>query len=280
MALFAGPFLGEFGWEVCMWAPWLRYVQETSREQMIVLCRPGHRKLYQDFADPYPMISGLIPPVRMVDACNAWIEGVGKPNDIVYYEILKNNLRKLGLRPAKARHLTPNKLPYTWDSRSYSPRLHVARYVKLGSDKPTGTDVVVHVRDCGSHHPVRNWKRDSAQTVVSGLCDRGHRVIAMGTRDDAWCPDGAEDYRGQPVSKVCSEIGPKTIVVGPSSGPMHLAQHAGARIVVWSGFEKSRTRYGSDWNPHGCKVDWVGKTWDPLIQGILDTTLKALDEVK
>jgi hypothetical protein len=279
MTLFAGPFLGEFGWEVCIWAPWLRYVSETSREDMVVLCRPGHRWLYQDFAEAFPIIENHKPAVKKVDACIAWIEGRGKANDELYFEILRQNLKMTGRKPSRGRHLTPNAVPYTWTSGTPSPRLHVARYRKLGKGDPTGTDVVVHVRNCDAHHPHRNWKRDSAQTVVSGLRDCGHSVIAIGTRDGALCPDGAIDYRGQPIAKVCSEIGPTTIVVGPSSGPMHLAQHAGARIVLWSGFDKSRPRYEKDWNPHGCKVDWVGLTWDPDPQLALDVVKQAVEDV-
>ena len=46
--LLAGPWVGEFGWELMGWQARLRFLSKTS--DVIVACQMGHESLYQDFA--------------------------------------------------------------------------------------------------------------------------------------------------------------------------------------------------------------------------------------
>ena len=48
--LFAGPFLGEFGWELFCWQGYIRHLSR-SFDFTTVCCRKGHTGLYKDFAD-------------------------------------------------------------------------------------------------------------------------------------------------------------------------------------------------------------------------------------
>ena len=58
MVVFAGPFLGEFGWELSYWHAWLRYLKENhyKNSKMIVSSYPGREALYE-FADEFIPIS-------------------------------------------------------------------------------------------------------------------------------------------------------------------------------------------------------------------------------
>ena len=54
MIIFAGPFIGEFGWELSYWHAWLRFIKNKKfpNSKMIVSSYPGREQLY-DFADQF-----------------------------------------------------------------------------------------------------------------------------------------------------------------------------------------------------------------------------------
>ncbi len=54
MNFFAGPFIGEFGWELCYWHGWLRKIKKNylKNEKLIVSSFPGRQPLYE-FADEF-----------------------------------------------------------------------------------------------------------------------------------------------------------------------------------------------------------------------------------
>jgi len=52
--VFAGPFLGEFGWEISHWAPHVRWLrQHYPNHHMIVASFPGRKPLYHDVANEF-----------------------------------------------------------------------------------------------------------------------------------------------------------------------------------------------------------------------------------
>ena len=63
--LLAGPWVGEFGYELCQWQG---FVRKLSREydDTIVVSRPGHEVLYSDFCSKY------IPLKVNAENCNKW----------------------------------------------------------------------------------------------------------------------------------------------------------------------------------------------------------------
>ena len=48
--LYAGPWVGEFGWELFCWHGHIRYLKPNYKK-VVVACRAGHEVLYEDFAD-------------------------------------------------------------------------------------------------------------------------------------------------------------------------------------------------------------------------------------
>ena len=50
--LIAGPWIGEFGWELFAWHA---YIRRLSRHfsKTIIICRDNSRDLYRDFADEF-----------------------------------------------------------------------------------------------------------------------------------------------------------------------------------------------------------------------------------
>ena len=58
MIIFAGPFIGEFGWELSYWHAWLRFIKKEKYpdSKMIVSSYPGREQLY-NFADHFIPLS-------------------------------------------------------------------------------------------------------------------------------------------------------------------------------------------------------------------------------
>ena len=54
MIVIAGPFIGEFGWELSYWQAWLRYLKRNryQNNKFIVISYPGREQLYE-FADKF-----------------------------------------------------------------------------------------------------------------------------------------------------------------------------------------------------------------------------------
>lgn len=54
MRYFAGPFIGEFGWELCYWQGWLRKIKKDflQKDELIICSYPGRYPLYE-FADKF-----------------------------------------------------------------------------------------------------------------------------------------------------------------------------------------------------------------------------------
>ena len=54
MKLLAGPWVGEFGWELFGWQGFLReHVQKNKYDEVIIASRPGHEVLYSDFCTKF-----------------------------------------------------------------------------------------------------------------------------------------------------------------------------------------------------------------------------------
>ena len=53
-----GPFIGEFGWELCYWQGWVRkYSKSLSNSKIYISSFEKSYPLYQDFVDKFIPIS-------------------------------------------------------------------------------------------------------------------------------------------------------------------------------------------------------------------------------
>ena len=50
--LLAGPWVGEFGWELFCWQGIVRSISKDF-DKTIVIGRPGHGTIYEDFCDDF-----------------------------------------------------------------------------------------------------------------------------------------------------------------------------------------------------------------------------------
>jgi hypothetical protein len=120
--------------------------------------------------------------------------------------------------------------------------------------------VVIHARNrpdnvktSGDNYPVPEW------VELLKLLDKAgfSKVAAIGTKAASSAPEGAVDLRDQKLQATMDLMAAATVVLGPSSGPMHLASLCGTPHMVWAtdyrqsaiGTCNNQDRYESYWRP-------------------------------
>jgi ADP-heptose:LPS heptosyltransferase len=88
------------------------------------------------------------------------------------------------------------------------------------------------------------------------------------------------DLRGIGMESLCDIISAARLVIGVSSGVMHLAAACGADLVVWGDDrtyynETLEKRYKETWNPHHVNVQWI-TGWQPGPHIIINAIEKGL----
>jgi hypothetical protein len=255
--LIVGPWVGEFGWELMSWQGWARRVSQDF-DEVVVCSRPGHELLSADFADRY--ITHNIDGVKDCYRIRGFDKGA--------YAELDSELNKLGgtrLRPGKLFPL--NEQAFI----KYGVEGHVARY-----------DVLIHARKEIGKRRHHSYPRHRWEPLVAALISRGITVAAIGT--EAFLPFGALDLRGLTLKYVADTMAACKLVIGPSSGPMHLASLCCTPHVVWTDQGQysaiggtNRLRYERLWNPFNTPVRVIDRFgWHPPEEDILSVVLKEL----
>lgn len=256
----AAPFFGEFGWEVALWAPWLRWCKaDLPMEKMTVICRPGHEGLYTDFADKI-LVKEIA--TSKIDCNNAWVDGVRLrmpdyhriAGDVTgESRIIQRNLR------------APPNLPYVWTNGPPCPsRQHLPHNYANGNQR--GEVIVLHARACKDKQPDRNWSPLRWEILAEHL---DAPLVSIGTVRDALHVPGSEDLRGQSVADDIEILSEARLCIGPSSGPLHLANHCGVPVVWWSSHLKEVERYKTAWNPFNLKNLCAARSWNPQVEEVL-----------
>lgn len=235
----AGPFWGEFGWELMRWQGYLRMLSKTNTVQ--VKCQIGHEYLYSDFA------ADIVLCARLEDtpAPDKW-----RPSEEESYLVM----------PSKKICEDP-KLPQ--------------KFIKYGN--PYGQvsyDVLIHARKKAPFS--RNWP-DLSWDIFADHLD-GLKVAYIGSKDGARRRMHGEDLRGIPLESLCNAMAASKVLVGPSSGPHHLAALCGLPSLVWTDKRKwnvggvrttNWNRYHKHWNPLNTKVAVIDtEDWQPSVEQV------------
>lgn len=265
----AGPWVGEFGWELMSWQGWLR--RQAKYDQVVVISRPGHYPIYHDFVpvlqfieyepkcygnmyEPGPKVPGFDPILLL------------KEHDDVVVDAAQHYGGDI-VRPSRF-------IPVSNQD-----------FVKYGTyQTQLSCDVVIHARDRSDTPKMhaRNWSRNKWVHLIDRLRDEGLSVAAIGNRVQELDVDF--DYRGAHLDKVFDVLASARLAIGPSSGPMHLASLCGTPQLVWC--ENSRRSYVRD-NVHRYKVAWnplhtrvevlTSGGFDPPPETVGDRVLAMLD---
>jgi len=243
------------------WQGYLRKLAPAFDERII--CAPtGHELLYADFSTSYVAYdhSGIR---------DCWWTKKGTAD---HSEVNRQLDRLGGVR------VTPGFIP-----------IDEQEFIKFGDTKRGEiTDVVIHARGAFGTRPGHHWPITAWNLVVEDLLRANLKVAAIGSKDGAMCPQGAVDWRGIPLGKLTDNLSATRLVVGPSSGPMHLASLCGTPHLVWTDRTwysaikaTNRQRYERIWNPLAtpCRVmDHDG--WNPPAARVLQEIFYCLDRFR
>jgi hypothetical protein len=238
--VFAGPWIGEFGWEIMIWVPYLRKLS-WEYEKMYISTFEGVEALYSGFHCPVEFVPHGY-PCRTDDWMNTAAAIPSFADNIEYITSIKQ---------------------YKVDGK----------YVRYGSPVVQDAAVLFHAR--GIRTAVfKNW----AVEKWAVLAEEFPSAISIGSKDDLHVP-GTKDARGLSLGSLMDLIASASIVIGQSSGVMHLASMCGTQHVVWADSktyfsESLEKRYKETWNPFGTPVIWIDcDNWDPEPRQIM-TALK------
>ncbi len=131
------------------------------------------------------------------------------------------------------------------------------------------------LRGIGADH---NWNSGNWMILIDALRARGiqNPIVFIGRPDlSEWHPGGF-DFRGIHLRETMNLMRSADLIVGPSSGPIHLASHCGCKQVVWNGDgpgtwreAQLRERYKTDWNPFGTPCKMLDRwTWQPTVEEV------------
>jgi len=243
----AGPWLGEFGWEVATWIPALRkYSRNVDR--IIAVCPPGHEYLYEDFA--YKII-----PYKKSGLKDRWLFNGKRP-----------------AMPGKIRKHFP-------DTKILIPKKKVCsswerEYIMYGDFSEKGYDLIIHAR-AETKYGQRSWNWPKARYRKLIDLVKPKSVCSIGTK--AHYIDGTDDLRGIQMEKLCNVLSSSKVLLTPSSGPGHLASLCDCPHVImttdkWQKSVKgtNRDRYKRIWNPFRtpCKV-LDTHNWQPPVSVVV-----------
>jgi hypothetical protein len=224
--LIANWFGGEFGWELMSWVPAVRRASRKF-DKTVVICRTGHDYLYRDFASKI----------------EHWDKG-GRGDRWLFEGKDPHIIQQIVGRYPGARVITPNEKTCTKLKRSY------VSYGKAGTKK---YELMIHARaetKYGSDN--RNWPKENYVELLNLLGNP--KAASIGTK--AMHIPGTTDLRRISMERLCNILAGSKLLIGPSSGPMHLGHLCRCPILVWTGgeYQKSvkgtnRERYEAKWRP-------------------------------
>ena len=258
--LIAGPWVGEFGWELMSWQGYVRAASENF-DETICFAPEGHRALYDDFADRFV-------PVRVSGGVrDCWkLEGAAS-------EKFRLNMAVSGFDGARLQpsgFVSPSEQKFI---RFGDPSKASARY-----------DLLFHVRGPIGKKKNHAWSIEFAERVAEILLDDGLSGATIGSPAQSLNLRGMADLRGMALGALMNEIAAAGVVVGPSSGPMHLASLCGTPHVVWTDKAyysaagcTNRDRYERIWNPLNAPVDVIDDFgWSPPAAIVVDCVRRML----
>jgi hypothetical protein len=241
---FAGPWIGEFGWEIMTWIPYLRKLCREY-DKMIISTFEGMEALYTGFHCELEFN-----PHNYMTRLDDWM------NPDITFSL------PLGI-PIEAVRINPIK-EYRIDGE----------YVRYGSPVVKDVSVLFHARGI-EKGASKNWPREKWEKLAKEFPE----AICIGSPKDLNVYEGMADWtlhqdaRTADLNQLMDLIASASIVIGGSSGVMHLALMCGTRIATWgkcNNFgDTLENRYKETWNPFGTPVTWVGDTWNPEPEDIL-----------
>jgi len=232
--LIAGPFAGEFGYELMQWQGYIR-ARRKCYDATHLITYPGREYLYEGCTVSFHDIRlekagysyGLISPAESILLARKQAAALGwKSYDIFIPALLCTQYHKRFLWKQDFRLLEEPPL----DGRVHDVAFHFRAVRKDGPDLS------------------KNYPPAFADELAHRCLEAGLSVICIGHPDYAYCASGCEDRRRVDLQESVAAIHSARLVAGENSGPMHLANLCGKPTVLWAN-DQWRIDYSLRWNP-------------------------------
>ena len=252
--LIAGPWVGEFGWELFAWQAYIRSLSR-SYDKTIVISRENSKPLYEDFCNQfisYNPVGGLADSFFMYDLdIKKEFRKIITDNNVV---LDKNTTvlfpRRIGFPPAT--HFSE---AIDFGKLSIAPE-----YIKFGEEQNKKYDYIFHIRSRQLRQE-DNWSLENWSSLKQML--NSDKIACIGTKKESGWIEGTDDLRDLNLGDLFSVLRNSDFVFGPSSGPMHLSSLCGVPHIVWS-ISNNKVRYEENWNPLRTKILFLDEySWHP-----------------
>jgi ADP-heptose:LPS heptosyltransferase len=263
--LFAGPYAGEFGWELMQWQGFIR-ARRAYYEHVHVLTYPGRDYLYE--------------------GCQVHHHDIDlKTAGYRYGTLSRDRARQIVAQKVKEIRLK--------DYDVFGPSLLNTRYhkaiwkqdFKLYQEPPlskTPYDAVFHFRAVQKEGAdvYKNYPTSAADNLVKLCFDHGLSLACIGHPSYSYCPSGCRDHRSVDLRQTVAAISSAHAVAGENSGPMHLANLCGKPTILWAQ-DQWRIDYSLRWNPFRVPIYVATNTTSqPDPQLVCNTIVNALRDLR
>tara|TARA_R100000805_G_C3626273_1_gene137378 strand:+ start:7166 stop:7999 length:834 start_codon:yes stop_codon:yes gene_type:complete len=254
--LIAGPWVGEFGWELFAWHAYIRALSKNF-DKTVIIARNASFQLYNDFCDEF---YGFNPNTGLADAFFMHNLDINRALKKVIQEN-KLSLKGCALAPPRRIGFPPN--THFTEEIPFGNLKIKPEYITFGSLKEKKYDYVFHIRD-RELRKEDNWSLNKWEKLAFHLKrEKDVKIACIGTKKESGWIEGTEDLRDIDLSETFDVLRNAKCSFGPSSGPMHLASLCGCPHVVWSKPE-NRTRYQTNWNPLSTPILFLDEfSWHP-----------------
>jgi hypothetical protein len=263
-----GPWCGEFGWELMTWVPFCRH--KARKRAVNIICQSGHEYLYRDFAK---------------EICTYDYSGGNGGDRWNFSE--RPTVRPFVPEEFKAKFYGCDFVLPTSATCSEDAKRDYRAYGIC--ENKNAFHVLIHARGTFKYGQVeRNWSVAKWDAVVGWAISRyGRRVkiACIGSKKGAYRILGTCDLRGIPLGDLCDVMASSHVLMGPSSGPMHLGELTGTKRILWTDNKvypgikgTNRKRYELTWSPFRTQVNVIDAYgWDPPVETVILALAQVLN---
>lgn len=264
--LLAGPYAGEFGFELMQWQGFVRARRAAYRE-VHVLTYPGRDYLYEGCRVHHHNIDlksagywyGRFGPEEMRRMAEAKAAEIGlKGYDIFNPSLLCTRYHKSIFWQQNFRLLEEPPV----SEKPFDALFHFRSVQKAGPDQG------------------KNYSPEMADELIQRCLDKGLAVGCYGHPAYAYCPRGCVDLRNADLRQSVAAISSARVAVGEASGGMHIANACGKPTIIWAEGQYHLS-FALRWNPFRVPIYVVTTaTWRPTPEEVCRHIGQCLEDLR
>jgi len=272
--LLAGPWMGEFGWEIMKWIPAVRHLVENNKyDAVICSSNVKNEYLYKDFCTDFI-------PIQRTNLISAMGWKFKTKNPVFESKIIEGVRKKYDI------NRTTNKLTLFSPTKENTERNTNLSFKSYGvADKKYKYDLLFHARWTNKQHSHnRDWSLKKWADLALYFKNK-IRIASIGMPDYSKHIANTHCLLGIDTEHLSHVMKSSRLIIGPSSGPLHLASLCGLPHLVWTdsekwggiGKRKNRDRYETLWNPFKTNCVVLDDcNWQPQLSVVVRTVKELL----